>query len=403
MLPRYSLLSALDGYFSEHYSAYSQPVKQDIDGDGAEETLFILPDFDSLWKQDVKVVGIEPGLEYFGTPNIDDLFPKDSTRTAVVIADTQGQELVIRSQCLEGNVNPYMGMEARLQQEFFSLDNTTTYAMGSFAEIQDVCPALDRYLNYYDYRDAVMRSVDISELNMPEYLCIARKDGGWYCLYFVIQDGNPELLYAHDLQETAIYLVEHQGKQCLMQYTQYIYKQYNGDLMNVCSYDLMHFDDSGAKSVLDNGYVIYSSSDKDASIIAKFFEKLNVYITNVVVVYDPFRLTGKQWMPQSEANYGTVPETQTEQGTIGFVQIQDPSSWLNLRQGPGKEYARVLMNPEDPDSFVRQALGAPVIILETIETGDEENPVWVKVRITYANREIIGYCSKTYIRLADES
>ncbi len=393
-----SLLTALDQYFSQHYADYTQPVKLDVDGDGAEETLFILPDFDSLWKQDVKVVGIEPGLEYYGTPNIDDLFPRDSTRTAVVIADTQGQEMVLSAQCLEGKITPYIGMKASLESGFFCLDNTTGYALGSFAEVRDLCPALDSYLSFYGYENAIMRSVDLSQLDAPEYLCIARKGDQWNCLYFVIRDGNPELLYT--LQGTAIYLVQHEGKQCLLKYSQYIYEQYNGDLMNVYSYELMSFDDNGARSVLDTGYVSYSREDEDASATARFFEAFNGHLSKAVVVYDPYRLTGRQWMPQSEADYGTVPETQTEQGSLGFVQIQDPSSWLNLRQGPGTEYDRVLLDPADPDSFVRQALGSPVTILETIETGDEENPVWVKVRITYANREIIGYCSKTYIRMA---
>ena len=87
---------------------------------------------------------------------------------------------------------------------------------------------------------------------------------------------------------------------------------------------------------------------------------------------------------------------------MGFVQIADPASWLNLREGPGTEYDRVLLDSSDPDSFVRQALGSPVTVLETIETGDPENPVWLKIRITYGDREIIGYSSKTYIRLVDE-
>ena len=62
----------------------------------------------------------------------------------------------------------------------------------------------------------------------------------------------------------------------------------------------------------------------------------------------------------------------------------------------------MLMDPADPDSYVRQAKGSPVTVLETIETEDPENPVWVKIRITYGDRELVGYSSKTYIRLLDE-
>ena len=87
---------------------------------------------------------------------------------------------------------------------------------------------------------------------------------------------------------------------------------------------------------------------------------------------------------------------------MGFVQINDPSSWLNLRQGPGTNYPQVLMDESDPNSFIKQALGAPVTVLETVETGDVANPVWVKVRISYGDREYVGYSSKSYIRIPGE-
>ena len=51
---------------------------------------------------------------------------------------------------------------------------------------------------------------------------------------------------------------------------------------------------------------------------------------------------------------------------------------------------------------LRQALGSPVTVLETVETGDSENPVWVKIRIRYHDREFIGDSSKTYIRMQNE-
>ena len=79
--------------------------------------------------------------------------------------------------------------------------------------------------------------------------------------------------------------------------------------------------------------------------------------------------------------------------------MESEKSWLHLRVGPGTNYDKVLTNPDDPNSFVRQALGSPVTILETVETDDPENPVWVKIRITYQDTEIVGYSSKTYIRI----
>ena len=118
-------------------------------------------------------------------------------------------------------------------------------------------------------------------------------------------------------------------------------------------------------------------------------------------------------MDPAQAEHGTVPQEEpadpqqpeqnpSQEPVMGFVQIEDPASWLNLRVGPGVEYDMVLMDPADPGSFVRQALGSPVTVLETVDTDDPNHPVWLKIRITYADREIIGYSSKTYIRLVNE-
>jgi hypothetical protein len=249
--------------------------------------------------------------------------------------------------------------------------------------------------------------VDVTEYDGDEYMCICHKDGVWYVFVIVIMDGDPVVMYGNSLQNSAVYLTEYEGQECLLVYNQSVYMQ-NGITYTNYNYSLERIKLDCQTQYLDFAYVNYSDEDENATAVSQFFQKLNVYLTRIIVICDPYKLTGSAWMAPTEAVYGTVPQEESQQPeeneepVMGFVQIEDPSSWLHLRVGPGIEYDKVLMDPSDPDSFVRQALGSPVTVLETIETNDPENPVWLKIRILYADREIIGYSSKTYIRLVTE-
>lgn len=291
----------------------------------------------------------------------------------------------------------------------YELDGKTVSEEDYEAYTRDLGLArLNTYIKVFGYSDCIIRTVDVSDIPGAEYLCLCQRDGVWYLLIFVFENGDPRPIYAMDLSSSAVYLVEQDGKQCLLTYS-----QYNSDNYTHYSYSLLRFGDTGASTLLANEYVGYYDTDADATAVAQFFEKLNVYLIKIIVIRDPYRLTGRMWLKQEETELGTVPaesaseqpeETQpdTQAPVMGFVQINDPSSWLNLREGPGTEYPQVLVDPNNPNSFVKQALGAPVTVLETVTTEDSVNPVWLKVRISYGDREIIGYSSKNYIRIPGE-
>jgi hypothetical protein len=202
-----------------------------------------------------------------------------------------------------------------------------------------------------------------------------------------------------------MFLTEYEGVQAILSYYQTVYEQ-NGENVTQYSFQVSRIDESGNETVLDSAYISYSDSDLDATRIAQFFQKPGAYLLKVVVIYDHYQLTGSLWMNPENVEYGTTPEEPEtvpgEMPQLGFVQIQDPSSWLHLRVGPGVEYDKVLMNPDDPDSFVRQALGSPLTVLETAQSSDPANPVWVRIRIIYQDRVIEGWSSKTYIRMITE-
>ncbi|MBR5570852.1 MAG: hypothetical protein IKW10_08200 [Oscillospiraceae bacterium] len=397
---RDSLLNALDVYFAEHYDAYTQMLTIDVDDDGQTETVYLIPDFNNVWNKAARLE-LESGNDFDGDPNA-----IEDSRTGIVVADTQADRLVIRAYCAEARISAYEGMTVHMEDCFLRVDNAQAFICGSMTNTSDIPNLLNQFLASYGYKDCIIRSVDVCDREGEEYLCIGNKDGKLRAFLIIILDGSPVVWCAEDLSDSAIYLLEEEGKQYILLYKQYT-NGVSSRLTTNYSYTVYRVDQMLEYDILDSGYISYSDQDKDATKVAKFFEEFNKYLIKIITVYDPYELTGKRWMDQSDVQYGTIPQEQNQPGenekpVMGFVQIQDPSSWLNLREGPGTEYARVLMDPFDPNSFVRQAQGSPVTVLETITTGDPENPVWLKIRITYANREIIGYSSKTYIRLVDE-
>ena len=399
---RDSLETQLQEYFSQQGFAWDR-IRRDLDGDGAEESVFILSGFDQLWRNHIQ--NRNNGFREDGADWMNHLFLPEYTYTGILLVDTQADQVQLRASCTLKSVN-ISSSDLRLENGFLCWGSDSVYVGGGFVDVNDpqVPANVVKYLADFGYDDCFLRSVDVTDMDGKEYLCFCQKNGAWYVLIIVLETGDPGLVYSSSIANKAVYLTEKDGKECLMIYSQNAFYLSNGVHRTEYAYDLLRFDEKGNTEYVDTANVGYNDDNQDATATAQFFDKLNAYMVKIIVIRDPYALTGSEWMSQEQADYGTVPTEQeeAEKATMGFVQIADPASWLNLREGPGKEYARVLMDPSDPDSFVRQAQGSPVTVLETITTGDPENPVWLKIRIHYGDREIIGYSSKTYIRLADE-
>lgn len=405
-----SLLSALESRYMSDFGATT--LRQDIDGDGQPETVIAVPGLLEPYR-----AARDPQKEdlfYFGSA-LDSTISSSRSHTGILVADTQNDKLILSAYCALSDLRLYEGMRTLSQDHCLWLDNTAIYTPGRFATLDGLTDAdrdsvfrgLVSFLESGGYSDIVLKTVDIGDAPGSELLCLCRKDGAWYVLIFVFQDGVPVILNNTKLDTSAVYLTEADGQQSLLTYSQSVFTSANGITYTNYYYSVTRFDEAGKTVYICTDSAGFSDVAIDATDVAEFFAGLNTYMVKIIVISDPFQLQGNQWLLPEEAEYGTTPQEpepeQAEEYAIGFVQIQNPSSWLNLREGPGTQYPCVLMDPSNPDSFVRQALGSPVTVLETIETGDAENPVWVKVRITYANKVIEGYSSKTYIRMADGS
>lgn len=399
-----SLLEALDAYLKENYSRYREMLLQDIDGDGQQEAVFLIPGFVDTWLESLLDKGSIPMNQAMNAFLWN--FPEILQPTGAVVAEIEGDQLLVTAHCSMEDISLDGDVTVTCKDGRLYFNGQAVYQNGSFGDLDEtqIPQELEAYMAEYGYGHFFCRRVDLSALEGQEYLCVGCRDDRWYLFVFVILRGNPVVLYTNSLQNSAMFLTEYEGVQAILSYYQTVYEQ-NGENVTQYSFQVSRIDESGNETVLDSAHISYSDSDLDATRIAQFFQKPGAYLLKVVVIYDHYQLTGSLWMSPENVEYGTTPEEPEtvpgEMPQLGFVQIQDPSSWLHLRVGPGVEYDKVLMNPDDPDSFVRQALGSPVTVLETAEANDPANPVWVRVRITYQDRVIEGWSSKTYIRMLE--
>ncbi len=416
---RDSLIAGLDSYLKQNYSQYTQPVTADYDGDGYAETFLIVPELTEHWFNALEQWNSSLSVELYGDirQTMAYILPMDQARVGVLIVDQADGQLTVDARCLLGNLSVQQGMDISLRQNCLFVDSLSLYAPAAFTTLEDlqdsrradVYAGLSNHLATAGYTSCVIRLADLSEHPGSEVLCLCQKDGVWYLYIFRFENGQPIALTNMQLNSRACYLIEVNGKTYILEYQQDMYMTMGGDTCNNYSYRVYRFAENGDWDILDEQYVTYYGEDVDATQTANFFQALNKYLVKIIVICDPFQLTGNMWLAPQEAEHGTPPaepeqpeQAEEETPKLGFVEIQDPSSWLHLREGPGLEYAKVLFDPADPDSFVRQALGSPVTVLERAETDDPENPVWLKIRIQYLEKEIIGWSSKTYIRLQGE-
>jgi len=397
-----SLIPALEARLQQNYhDSYGGCHYRDLDGDGQTEYLFMVgniftPWLDSLYQTDEYPDATIGALQHTWLTQ---------EAAVLLIADPRGDQLVlsaISSSSLLGNWTSVTEFSSCL----LTIGGISYYLPGSFESLADlsdadrllVIEALQTYLGTMDFSGAMLKLADISDLPGDEILCLAQKDGVWHIIVLVFRQGMPVMLQSQPLNGSSCYLVEKDGKLCLLTYYQNIYGS-GQDTWTAYSYELCRFNDTGFREILESNYITVSSQEQDASGLAAFFEQFNRYIIHVIVLYDPYGFQSQVWMTPDAGQTPQEAAPENTDSTLGFVQISDPSSWLNLRVGPGTEYDRVLTDPSDPESYIRQALGAPVTILETIKTGDAENPVWLRVRIRYADQEYEGYCSQRYIRM----
>ncbi len=397
------ILKQVGNHLNDAYSGYSK-VKRDIDGDGKKETLFAISDIMKPWADSIR--------NFSGSEYALSLTAFSEPRSAIIVADEQDSRLLISAYALNGTVSGSALEDAAVRSGSIWIDGKAAYMSSKFdslsslnsAKRADVVAEIARRLGEFGDTDIAIRRADVADFAGDELICFARQKGNtWRTVIYGFDGGTPRVLGIFDNTDAALYIINIDGKNYLMTYNQYMSTKYAS-----YAYSVLRFDASGKIAVYDSLSASAETYGGSAVGVAGFFEKFNGYFVTARTVCDPYQINGSQWAKGESYEYGAPPAEPgvdadgNADSRLGFVQIKDPSSWLNLREGPGTDYDLVLIDENDPESFVRQAQGSPVTILETIETGDKDNPVWVKIRITYQDKEIVGYSSKSFIRLAGE-
>lgn len=390
---------------------YSTCVQKDINGDGKEETLITIPEILLPWTQslaDDNPVWTEQSyqLKY----NITDM---ERGHTALLVISTQGETTTVTSYGISENIM-YDASDIEFYNNYFILGGYTSYipsdnlTLSSLSENdrKAVLTAINNHFISRGYVNVIYKTADVSDLPGEEILCFVQQEHGLYVYVISLSGNSITLISKENIDIYSYYLTEYNNKTHIFTYRQSATNE--ADPTYSYYYSIYRFDSNNQKAYADEQSISYKASESDATNVSSFFKLMNAYFEQkIIVLHDVYLLMGSEWMSNDQVDLGTPPqnntstESGTEEGQLGFVQVY-PDSWLHLRVGPGTQYDKVLLDPNNPDSFIRQALGTPVTILEEIETDDPENPVWVKIRIYYDSTEFIGYSSKKYIRMANE-
>ena len=172
------------------------------------------------------------------------------------------------------------------------------------------------------------------------------------------------------------------------------------DGSNSCyEYQCFNFNSDYSLNITEENEVTGTAA-ADANRVTEFFEDFRSRIGDAYICVDPYQLTGYvtdfSFSDSESRNYKYLEIDNCDTSKSGIVDIKpEPDNWLNLRQGPAVSYNKVTVAGD----FVKQACGSVVTVIDTVNTGDDDNPIWVKTQIKYGGETVIGYSSQKYISL----
>lgn len=421
------IINAYNKHLDDYFGIRHKYIKEDVDGDGEDEYLFIMSDFGELWAQNLTTSGTDPhlmegyinGLETIGTTVIYADADKDgivfhtffTDATVYVYTQESGYEsdkVTVSWENSELLIKFYNEFQQTILSYFCSQVNVSKANIKNEEQAFDTVSELYiKYLKNRVYYEVLVKYADVCDAPGNELVCICTEDGISQVDVYAIYCGRIIKLYQQDLNQIgAVYLVESDGNQLLLNYTQKVRTNIFFGSETYYKYWLTNFDENYFVCDKDMNTLSIADSETPVGDDYLFFEKLNEYLDGGFVCVDEYELTGYSVMPNIQTDY-----SETETGKYlsisncnlnkkGKVRVNE-DSWLNFREGPAITYNKILTNSANPESFVRQMNGSSVTIIDTSNTGDAENPIWVKIQIKYSDKTLIGYSSQRYIEIAD--
>ncbi len=275
-----------------------------------------------------------------------------------------------------------------------------------------MCDSYAKSINAEGYVDVYYYCADLSDAPGEETVFVySDSEGIAYARVVTFINGKVHYIYHNFSEVCATFIVEINSQKYILEYVQ-VLGLGNENYASNYFYRIFRFDENFASMDYESEgtTVEYDSVSAENE---SFFAKFNSYLANAVVLADPYELTGYSSLSQSSGMSTHQDDTQTtpDENEQAYLQISNcstskqgivnvpESSYLNFREGPSVDYAKILINPSDSDSYVRQLRGSSVTVIDTVNTGDEENPIWLRIQIKYNALTLVGYSSQAWIDL----
>ncbi len=267
---------------------------------------------------------------------------------------------------------------------------------------RNLCISMAESLENMGKTDVKIKLADICDMEGKEAVCYYRDGKDHMVEIYALFGDMISSVYSKSGANGSLFLLNIDGLDYLLDYSQDI----SGNYTQSYSYALFRFNGSMQPEYKDqNSLVVEASAQGGGSKGSQFFSKLNEYLKNATICYDPYALKGESTMQGGNGENNVVGAekylyiSNCSTSKIGVVTMKKDTSWLNLREGPARSYSPVLIDPYDPDSCVKQTQYSIVTIEIPENTNDPDYPVWYRMRITYANRTLEGWSAQTYINV----
>ena len=394
----------LSARYVAHLNDWSVPVTGaffgDYDGDGLDESVILAANLLDAWLDDAAGDAAQMAAceKLTGRAVCIYLDPDREQNLSVhSFCLPQGQMTVKNALWDNGMVHLVLNDGRILRFVAGSIGDYTADA----AELRRIFSSFRDYLEDLGYTDVRLRLADVSGAPGRELVCCYSNGNSYTVLVYAILNGRLHPLYHKQGMDGAVYLVSYQGADYLLDYSQKLSDTY----AQTYSYSLFRFSESYIMEIRDSDTLRVEANQGGGSVGSSFFGRFNGYLSSALVCYDPYSLMGYAVMEETGWEDAGEPEglylriNNCSTNKIGVITLKDDDSFLNFRSGPSTDYSRVLINDYDPESYVKQVQGSPVTVIMPYNTGNRENPIWLKIRINYQDRVLEGYSSQRYIRI----
>lgn len=417
-----TLAEKYNQYLSDKFKEDYLFKTEDFDGDGDDEYAYVIKNFAGTWCDNLKTAGTDGyimedyinGLVNTGTVFIyadsDEngivfhTFPVDDSAETNSYADTY-----IDVSWTDGELNAFVN---NVSNNFFCMNaDMSNYGELSDNSYEKIGKMFTSFLKRNYYKDVISKYISLSDPSGRDLVCVCGASSefyvsDWVTKIYAVVNGRVFNVYEQDIgRDGAVYITREDGENSLLCYTQSMFR--NGSRNgNSYTYSIKRFDEGYNLQRLNGNTVIVYYDEPPTEEKSEFFTEFNGYLNDAEVCVDSYELTGyskmitdnSDYFDSNNEKYLSISNCSTNK--TGTVNV-DEGSWLNFRNGASIASDRILLNADDPNSFVKQIRGSAVTVIDTANIEDAENPIWLKIQIKYSDQTLTGFSSKAFIDLPE--